>query len=360
MRFSVVLCVLFFFALASVQGQTICSKYSGVLGLNNSALVTQVVVKVFQNLTAGPPLKFFFDGSVVNYPGGQSVNFITNTTYQAVLVQHLVQFFGQALGCNDTTIGPYQGATLVNSHSFMQINNTQFVYFNRVVLGVLASFGVSQQDLQAVNFVLETTRTGACNQPDCTTLCNRYSALQLASNVQLVQQVVLLTVANITAGPPLKQFFDGTVVNYPGGQSVNFITNTTFQGVLVLHLVQFFGQALGCTDGSIGPYQGATLVNSHSFMQINNAQFNYFNQVILGLLAFGGVAPADIAAAAAVLETTRNGVCNQPDCFPATGSSHPSGSASGSASASVSTKAAGSFVTPAAAVVTGAIMLAMH
>jgi len=75
---------------------------------------------------------------------------------------------------------------------------------------------------------------------------------------------------------------------------------------------------LGCTDNTSLSYQGATLPNSHSFMAINNAAFNYFEAAVGGVLTKAGVSATDLTGAVAVLESTRASICNQPDCFPPT------------------------------------------
>jgi len=264
-----------------------------------------------------------------------------------ILVSHLVEFFGQALGCNDTTIPVYTGVSMTLSHNFLAINHTQFVYFNQAVLGVMKGAGVVAADLAATNTVLETTRTGVCNDASCATICNRYSGALNLRNYDLVNTVVLGVFTNITtAGSPLISFFDGSTINFPGATKVNFIAAGASQTTLVAHLIQFFGAALGCSDGTIGTYAGANMTASHNFMIINNANFNYFNQAVLGVMRGAGVTAADLTSVLAVLETTRASICNQADCVlaatsVATSVATSSATSSAATSATVSASKAG-------------------
>jgi len=172
MKSILIFCI--FFALAFAQTQTICVKYSAALKLNNNQLVTAVVLGVFANITnANSPLLTFFNGAIINYPGNLLINFLTpNTTYQNTLVLHLVQFFGNALGCSDGTIGAYAGATMTASHNFMKITAPQFAYFEQAVESVMGGYGVTATDLATVQSVLETLRTMICNQPGCVAASN--------------------------------------------------------------------------------------------------------------------------------------------------------------------------------------------
>jgi len=201
--------------------------------------------------------------------------------------------------------------------------------------------GVNATDLAATNTVLETTRTGVCNDASCATICNRYSGALNLRNYDLVNTVVLGVFTNITTvGSPLVSFFDGSTVNFPGGMKVNFITAGMSQTVLVTHLIQFFGAALGCSDGTIGTYAGANMTAAHNFMIINNANFNYFNQAVLGVMRGAGVTAADLTSVLAVLETTRASICNQADCVATSApSSGPSSAATSSATSAAATSA---------------------
>src|SRR4051794_19712212 len=102
------------------------------------------------------------------------------------------------------------------------------------------------------------------------------------------------------------------------------------------HFRQFMGRTLGCTDGTVATYAGDTMEDSHSFMTINNAQFVYLKNLILGsmdrALGVTRVTPEDLVATNMVLETYRMGICNAPDCNTTRASGPPIGIASSSTS----------------------------
>src|SRR5689334_15350099 len=103
-----VLLIVAFLSIASAQ--SICDRYSVIKNITNAQLVGAVVGGTFQNITAaGSPIKSYFDGSFINFPGGRTINFLTDTNSQATLSLHLVQFFGMALSCTDKTIATYAG-----------------------------------------------------------------------------------------------------------------------------------------------------------------------------------------------------------------------------------------------------------
>jgi len=191
-----------------------------------------------------------------------------------------------------------------------------------------------------------------------TSFCDKYrKALNVTGNT-LITNVILGVFGNITTpGSPIKQFFDGTIINFPGGLLINFtIPGTTYQNTLVLHLVQFFFAALGCTDNTTGAYQGATLPNSHSFMAINNAAFGYFEAAVGGVLTKAGVSATDLAGAVTILETTRASICNQADCFPATTAST---NAPTSATIAPTMKAAATSFSPFFAIILAIVALTL-
>jgi len=162
-----------------------CFRYAELLNLTQTDLVTAVVVATFVNCTtAGAPTKQDFDGSLTN-----TTDYVDNTTAQGILVNHLVQFFGSALGCNST--GAYQGKTnMATVHQYLIINNATFEYFNTVLLGVMAGFGVNATDVTNVGGVLASFRSTICNQPDCVAMI---TSAQITSNS--------LTTAQLTTSP---------------------------------------------------------------------------------------------------------------------------------------------------------------
>jgi len=143
---------------------------------------------------------------------------------------------------------------------------------------------------------------------------------------------------------------------------INFtVPGTVYQNTLVLHLVQFFFAALGCTDNTTGAYQGATLPNSHSFMAINNAAFGYFEAAVGGVLTKAGVTATDLAGAVTILETTRASICNQADCFPATYSSTAASATNAPTSATIAPtmKAAATSFSPFFAIILAIVALTL-
>jgi hypothetical protein len=151
------------------------------------------------------------------------------------------------------------------------------------------------------------------------------------TNYGLVSTVVTGTVGAALASD-LKQFFDGTT---PKG-STNFTdpSNMNRYNTLALHLIEFFGAALGCTDGTILAYGGNPNMKAvHANMPITPHFFNEFNQALIGVLAGAGVTPDDQDAVLAVLESTKADICNT-DCAAMTSTSTTGDSAAVSTVAS--------------------------
>jgi len=291
----------------------ICDYYSGLLKINNSALVGSVVT--------GTVNKIFANSSIINYfngvqPAG-SPNFVNNATALGILFNHLVQFFGQAaiLNCTDGSIGAYQGMPIALIHANLGINFFADSTFNQILLSVLTGAGVNATDVAIVATALDGLRASICYATDCTSICNKYSVPGNMNNLGLVTAVINgVLAAAVNPANGLLQFFNGTV---PAG-SPNFVANTTAYGILQAHLIQFFGAALGCSDGTIGAYQGNSMVIAHQNIPINNATFEGFNGAVIAVLKGFGVSQADLTSVMAVLEGARVGICNQADCFVAT------------------------------------------
>jgi len=312
-----------------------CNYYSGLLRVNGSTLISNVVNGVFTTvLNASNPLLRYFNGT---YPAG-SFDFTKNATAYNTLFAHLVQFFGKALNCTDGSIAAYAGADITLVHANMGIGYYDHASFNQALLNVLTTAGVFSSDVTLVATLLDSLRPSICTKADCSSICNKYSSPGVTSNYGLVSTVVSRTVtAAFTPGSGLDQFFNGSV---PAG-STNYVGNTTATVILAGKLVSFFGGALGCSDGSIQVYGGPALAVSHAKIPINNASFVKFNTVLVGVLAGLGVSSADQTTVAGVLEGTRSMLCNQVDCFAQTGT------------AATGTSAAGTSASPTSAAVTG-------
>jgi hypothetical protein len=141
---------------------------------------------------AGSPTLTFFDGTTNsranggsvnnNHPAGSgtaSPNYLANPDALNYLVDHLVSFFGSALGCTGYAFPAYTGVTSMKAvHAGMQINAAVFNYFNEQVALSAKSYGVSDDDVTTVAGVLgsfgrATAADGVlndasiCNQDGC-------------------------------------------------------------------------------------------------------------------------------------------------------------------------------------------------
>jgi truncated hemoglobin YjbI len=146
-----------------------------------------------------------------------------------------------------------------------------------------------------------------------TSFCDKYSQALGLSNNKLVTTVVTGVVGKITApGVNTLKYFDGTK---PQG-STNFLDakNSGDLTALVGSLVQFFGSALGCTDGTIQPYTGPSMDKIHQPMGINAAESKFFNEQVIAVLAGAGVSTEDQAGARKLLGTLDKQIISQSFC----------------------------------------------
>jgi truncated hemoglobin YjbI len=287
------------------EQQSLCTKYSQALNISNKALVTTVVTSTIPGLVAAnTPTKRYFDGT---FPAG-STNFLApeNANALAALVDSLVQFFGGALGCADGTISPYTGPSMAKVHSMMGITDVAFEFFNLQVITVMRSAGVQAADLAAVLSLLESLRS-AIVQPMTPSICDKYSQALRLKNIDLVTSVVTKVFGFITQpGTVTVRYFNG---QFPQG-STNFLTNSGALRNLVNGLVAFFGGALGCTDGSIGPYTGGSLKDVHTGMGVTVPAFEFFNFNVIVVMRQAGVVPKDLSAVLGVLNSTKDSIVN--------------------------------------------------
>jgi len=185
------------------------------------------------------------------------------------------------------------------------------------------------------------------------TFCDKYASALSVNDSYLVGQVVSKTVAAALASgdTELKQFFDGKT---PAG-STDFTTNTGAFNTLFAHLVEFFGSALGCSDGTIGTYQGNTDLKAvHAQMPITLAFFNAFNNAVISSCQSLGVTDqTDLNGVLTVLQSTMSLICNQPDCTASTGTPATT------AAAASTTAAAGdsSSLAPMVALIVGLVAM---
>lgn len=91
------------------------------------------------------------------------------TSNQYILVTHLYEFFGQALGCTKETGLPfpvYDGdASMYDTHKFMNLTQQQIGFFNSQVGLAAVSLGVSTADATAVGTILNSVFNVRCALP---------------------------------------------------------------------------------------------------------------------------------------------------------------------------------------------------
>jgi len=149
-------CVLLLLCCGSAVAQnTFCQRYAAALFGSSSAttqgnllgaVVTAAVVgkkdSKFMNISGlvNMPLnKPYFDGTKP-----PKINFLTDTAQFNTLADHLIRFFGGALGCMEyAAANPYTMVDLKAKHADMAITKAVFDEFVGQVAGALISFGVS-------------------------------------------------------------------------------------------------------------------------------------------------------------------------------------------------------------------------
>jgi len=256
---------------------------------------------VFSHMTVtGAVTKKYFDGT---QPAG-STNLLdpANNDELMAFANSLTKFNGAALGCSDGTIQPYSGAPMDKAHKGMGISGYAFDLHNAFVLQSLAAKGANPAEQSDVLGALESLRT-AIVQP---TICDKYSDALKLTNKQLVTSVVAGTFGKITAtGSIIQKYFNG--IKPPGSTDYLGKDKDQLPG-LVNGLVTFFGEALGCTDGTIGKYTGASMKVVHGKMGININEFIFFNKNLLGILLSSGVSMGDVRTVETVLNTTKTSI----------------------------------------------------
>lgn len=315
-------------------------KTAGKAGLSNAnETLTAVVIDVFTKGAAaeGAPLKQYFDGTK---PAG-SRNFVGDSALAGELVFGLVKFFGTALGCTDNSISVYKPdepqPDMKEIHVGMGINQTEFELFNTVLLGALSDVdgtgkGLPEELKGPIGVFLAATAPDVCSECgefEAPSLCEKWhnAAFKADSNAFPDQQTMVAAVVTgvftkLVAGPPGKEYFDGTVPC----NSRDFVNGAILQKGLVRSLTAYFGQQslLGCSQSSFPTYRGVRDMELlHKNMPINKALYTAFitafAEVVKGALGGTDVADsldADLAAVANLLTTDAeySTICNQDDC----------------------------------------------
>jgi len=245
------------------------------------------------------PTKKYFDGTK---PAG-SLDFTNpkNGAALTALVNSLIAFFGDALDCSDGTIPPYTGAKMGPVHQPMGISSFEFNFFVDAVVNTLKNAGVDELDYIAVKIKLIELKTDIVVQ---NSICDRYSTALKVNNNDLVSLIVVTTIKRITlADTPIVQYFNG--VKPPG--SMNFLNpkNKLALDGLIVGLTAFFGAGLGCSDDTVPVYGGPPLKFVHRLMKINEDEFDFFNQAVVGTMRSAGVNAADLRTVLGFLNSTK-------------------------------------------------------
>jgi len=188
MQFGVILVVLFTLCFVStVNSQAgnvpFCVYYAtAVTGGNQVALINATINAAIQGLVTDSRTLNWFNG--INNNAGKNFSAPAHAADLTTLHDHLVGFFGQALGCNDSAFstgasntGPFNPslvAPLNAVHSKKNGNSGNFVLavtavafdaFNEIVTGFLLTAGVAPADLSGVSGALtgsfRSANTGA-------------------------------------------------------------------------------------------------------------------------------------------------------------------------------------------------------
>lgn len=151
-------------------------------------------------------------------------------------------------------------------------------------------------------------------QSEQQSICYKYATIANYTQVQLMTAILSSVITNVSsAGTPTFADFNGSLVN-----TTDYSNNVTAQNILVAALVAFFGapSAFNCNATGFPQYNGSTDMKAvHQYLIINNATFEYFNGVVVGVLAGLQVSMADQMTVYNLLESFRSTVCNQPDCM---------------------------------------------
>jgi hypothetical protein len=190
----VILASLLFLAVSSVgvqsARQTWCERNTALLYGHNNETNGDAQVQMLQSLlhvafvgdsqsvqgllTADSPVLDVFTGRI--HYRYDPPDFTTNAGEAGILVEHLVAFFGSALGCGGDSF-PQREVPLVSmreTHAGMQIVQSDFDYFNLQFTNTLFSFGVSAADISVVQaFLSSFAECGSdpiCTGPQCNTV----------------------------------------------------------------------------------------------------------------------------------------------------------------------------------------------
>jgi hypothetical protein len=165
------------------------------------------------------------------------------------------------------------------------------------------------------------------------TICDTYTTVLFKVNnstnqLHLIEAVVNLAVlGNSSLNVPgilepsagLRPIFGGAgPTTNRGGKpvTINFLDGGTNQNVLLAHLHQFFGALLGCKASGFPDYGGnPDMMTVHRFMDIDEAEMNYFISQVGAAASALGVSNTDVSTIATLLDSLFNTRC--PDALTA-------------------------------------------
>jgi plastocyanin len=151
----------------AARAQTFCEKYAAALNVSQPELIGDVITDVFGNVTADQVILPWFNGS--NGVKGRAFVGPNASASISTLANKLINFFGLALGCNDSAFfnsGMYSASTtgissnMTAFHATFQVAVSKLPYelFNIHILKVMHDYGVAAADLYSVSQVLDTFR----------------------------------------------------------------------------------------------------------------------------------------------------------------------------------------------------------
>lgn len=148
------------------------------------------------------------------------------------------------------------------------------------------------------------------------TFCEKYTAALVSPTGFKNSKGVLEAIVDGTIDAVLDEksllleYFDGTV---PAG-STNFTDpkNAAAANFLRDGLVNFFGAALGCSDGSIPAYTGRGMKEVHKDMPISGIEYDFFNTQLIKVVDNAGVDEVDQKFLLDLLNSpdVRGAICN--------------------------------------------------
>jgi truncated hemoglobin YjbI len=153
------------------------------------------------------------------------------------------------------------------------------------------------------------------------TICDKYTEALAATlpNANAVVGLIVDAVFDKILAPTsvVLEYFTGVVP----ANSLDFTApaNAARFQALRASFISFMGGALGCSDGSIPPYTGASMKEVHKNMPIGAFEYDFFVDAIVTAMRDAGVTADDRTAVTALLNSgpVRGDVCNFENCIPA-------------------------------------------